>query len=181
MTPTAYWWPPQFQPIRTGKTDPDTRYFNGSVIVCGYFVSTVWWKYSLFLRFSPWREPRPRHFSGYPFGASRKRTSTIFYNTAFQYIISACNLHGKAFNSPFARPMRRRCLHLCGKADRRDSIRAKVLGGRGVGFGEGATFLKKGSPLPPQASFPFFPRACSRKQRINIVFTDGYPCFLALL
>ena len=88
----------------------------GSVIVCGRFISTVWWKYSLFLRFSPWRELRPRHFTGYPFGASRKKASTIFYNTAFQYIISACNLHGKASNSPFARPMRRRYLHLCGKA-----------------------------------------------------------------
>ena len=50
----------------------------------------------------------------------------------------------------------------------------------GRGRGEGASFLKKGSPLPPQASFPFFPRACSRKQRINIFFTDGYPCFFGL-
>ena len=40
------------------------------------------WKYSLFLRFSPWRDPRLRHFSGYPFGTSRKKASTIFYNTA---------------------------------------------------------------------------------------------------
>ncbi|WP_308771369.1 hypothetical protein [uncultured Bilophila sp.] len=39
-------------------------------------------KYSVFLMFSPWREPRPRHFLGYPFGASRKKASTIFYNTA---------------------------------------------------------------------------------------------------
>ena len=31
-----------------------------------------------FLRFSPWREPRPRHFSGYPFGSSRKKASAIF-------------------------------------------------------------------------------------------------------
>ena len=30
-------------------------------------------KYSLFIRFSPWRAPRPRHFAGYPFGASRKK------------------------------------------------------------------------------------------------------------
>ena len=47
------------------------------------FHPTVWWKYSLFLRFSPWRDPRPRYFSGYPFGASRKKASTFFYNTAF--------------------------------------------------------------------------------------------------
>ena len=31
-----------------------------------------------FLRFSPWRDPRPRHFSGYPFGVSRKKASAIF-------------------------------------------------------------------------------------------------------
>ena len=37
---------------------------------------------SLFIRFSPWREPRIRHFVGYPFGASRKKASAIFYNTA---------------------------------------------------------------------------------------------------
>ena len=36
-----------------------------------------------FFRFSPWQAPRPRHFAGYPFGASRKKASTIFYNTAF--------------------------------------------------------------------------------------------------
>ena len=54
----------------------------GSVIACGCSISTVRWKYSLFLLFSPWRDPRLRHFAGYPFGASRKKTSTIFYNTA---------------------------------------------------------------------------------------------------
>ena len=37
----------------------------------------------LFLRFSPWRAPLPRHFSDYPFGISRKKASAIFYNTAF--------------------------------------------------------------------------------------------------
>ena len=36
-----------------------------------------------FLRFSPWRDPRPRHFSGYPFGVSRKKASAIFYDTAY--------------------------------------------------------------------------------------------------
>ena len=35
-----------------------------------------------FFRFSPWQAPRPRHFAGYPFGASRKKASAIFYNTA---------------------------------------------------------------------------------------------------
>ena len=56
--------------------------FKGSVIVCGCFITTVLWKYSLFLRFSPWRDSRLRPFSGYPFGTSRKKASTIFYNTA---------------------------------------------------------------------------------------------------
>ena len=45
----------------------------GSVIACGCSISTVRSKYSLFLLFSPWRDPRLRHFSGYPFGASRKK------------------------------------------------------------------------------------------------------------
>ncbi|WP_308771603.1 hypothetical protein [uncultured Bilophila sp.] len=35
-----------------------------------------------FFRFSPWRDPRPRHFAGYPFGASGKKASAIFYTTA---------------------------------------------------------------------------------------------------
>ena len=38
---------------------------------------------AVFSGFPPWREPRLRHFAGYPFGASRKKTSTIFYGTAF--------------------------------------------------------------------------------------------------
>ena len=38
-------------------------------------------KIQLFFQFSPWREPRLRHFAGYPFGASRKKASTIFYNS----------------------------------------------------------------------------------------------------
>ena len=36
-----------------------------------------------FFQFSPRRDPRLRYFSGYPFGVSRKKASTIFYNTAF--------------------------------------------------------------------------------------------------
>ena len=39
-----------------------------------------------FFKFSPWRAPRLRHFSGYPFGVSRKKASTIFYNTAKNFI-----------------------------------------------------------------------------------------------
>ena len=31
-----------------------------------------------FFPFSPWRDIRLRHFPGYPFGASRKKASTIF-------------------------------------------------------------------------------------------------------
>ena len=56
--------------------------FKGSVMACGCFISTVLWKYSFFLRFSLWRDSRLRPFSGYPFGTSRKKASTIFYNTA---------------------------------------------------------------------------------------------------
>ncbi len=36
-----------------------------------------------FFQFSPWRDPRLRHFSGYPFEVSRKKASAIFYNTAY--------------------------------------------------------------------------------------------------
>ena len=43
------------------------------------------WKYSLFIQFSPWRELRIRPFSGYPFGSSRKKASTIFYNPALKF------------------------------------------------------------------------------------------------
>ena len=45
----------------------------GSVMACGWFISTARWTYSLFLQFSPWRNPRLTHFAGYPFGASRKK------------------------------------------------------------------------------------------------------------
>ena len=56
------------------KHEPVHSYFLRALfIVCGCFISTVRWKYSLFLRFSPWRDPRLRHFSGYPFGTSRKK------------------------------------------------------------------------------------------------------------
>ena len=42
------------------------------------FHPTVWWKYSLFLQFSPWRNLWLRHFAGYSFETSRKKASTIF-------------------------------------------------------------------------------------------------------
>ena len=52
---------------------------------CGCFISTVRWKIQPFFQFSPWRDPRLRHFSGYPFEISRNQTPTIFYNTAYWY------------------------------------------------------------------------------------------------
>ena len=42
----------------------DMVVFIGSVIVCGCFISTVRWKYSLFLWFFPWRDLRLRYFIG---------------------------------------------------------------------------------------------------------------------
>ena len=50
--------------------------------MCGYFTSTTWWKYSLFIQFPRCRNPSLRHFLGYSFRASRKKVSTIFYSTA---------------------------------------------------------------------------------------------------
>ena len=41
-------------------------------------------KIELFFQFFPWRDPRPRHFSSDPCGTSRKKASTIFYNTALK-------------------------------------------------------------------------------------------------
>ena len=73
----------EFQGIKHQPFPMAQPFIKGSVIAYGCFISTVRWKYSLFLRFSPWLEPPIRHFSGYPFGASRKKASTIFYNTAF--------------------------------------------------------------------------------------------------
>ena len=64
------------------KTYFEFHIVKGSVIVCGCFISTERWKIQPFFQFSPWRDPRLRHLSGYPFGTSRKKASTIFYNTA---------------------------------------------------------------------------------------------------
>ena len=58
-------------------------FLKGSATVCGCFISTVRWKYSLFLRFSSWRNTGLRHFVGYSLGTSRKKASAIFYDTAF--------------------------------------------------------------------------------------------------
>ena len=49
--------------------------------------------YSLFLQFSPWRNPRLRHFAGYSSGTSRKKASTVSYGTA-QKIIEKVNASG---------------------------------------------------------------------------------------
>ena len=38
-----------------------------------FLISTVRWKMQPFFRFSPWWELGLRHFSGYPFGTSRKK------------------------------------------------------------------------------------------------------------
>ena len=110
---------------------------KGPVLVCGCFISTVRWKDSLFLRFSPWgeprikhfvsqrrtrrrsvrREPRIRHFLGYPFGASRKKASTIFYNTAKgkTAVTSSCREADKT-------PHHTACRKNRGKALRRQAI-----------------------------------------------------------
>ena len=54
---------------------------NGPVIVYGCFISTVRWKYSLFLRFSSWRNTGLRHFVGYPCGTSRKKHQPFSINS----------------------------------------------------------------------------------------------------
>ena len=59
--------------------------WNGPVIIlCGCFISTACWKYGFFIRFFHWRNPRLTYFVGYPFGTSKRKVSTISYDTAFQ-------------------------------------------------------------------------------------------------
>ena len=70
--------------------------FKGSVMAYGCFISTVRRTIRPFFQFSPWRDPRLRHFAGYPFRASRKKhqpfsttqpfqkTSTSSYDTAIK-------------------------------------------------------------------------------------------------
>ena len=56
-------------------------------------------KYSLFLRFSSWRNTGLRHFVGYPCGTSRKKASTIFYNTAFKNMFPAHGIYPRPFGA----------------------------------------------------------------------------------
>lgn len=58
-------------------------------------ISIVRWNIQPFFRFSPWRELRLRHFSGHPFGTSRKKASTIFYDTAFCFMLFKRLCHKK--------------------------------------------------------------------------------------
>ena len=77
------------------------------------------------------------------------RPSPVFPTKKWRLIL-AMSLEG---NSPDTDAIYRFSLYPHGKADRRDSIRPKVLGGRGMGFGEGeGTFLQKGALSPPNPS-----------------------------
>ena len=58
---------------------------NGSVIVCGCFISTVRWKIQPFFQFSPCRDPLLSIFSVIYLDFQEK-TSTIFYNTALEIL-----------------------------------------------------------------------------------------------
>ena len=65
-------------PLPCGGDETATFYDSvvfsvGSVIVCGFFISTARWKYSLFLLLSHRRNPRLRHFAGCSFGTSRNK------------------------------------------------------------------------------------------------------------
>ena len=73
------------------------------IIACGCFISTVRWKIQPFFQFSPWRNPRLRHFSGYPFGTSRKKTSIFFYNTAI-LLVTPLEFRKSAGHFLMARP-----------------------------------------------------------------------------
>ena len=61
------------------------------------------WKIQPFFQFSPWRDPRLKHLSGYPFGTSRKKTSTIFYNTAI-LLVTHLEFRESASHFLMARP-----------------------------------------------------------------------------
>ena len=70
------------------------------------------WKYSFFLRFSPWRESRIRHVVGYPFGTSRKKhqpfsiTQPKEKNLYFHHTMKMKQSHSMAApkKKPFPRP-----------------------------------------------------------------------------
>ncbi|WP_423774729.1 hypothetical protein, partial [Bilophila wadsworthia] len=67
------------------------------------------------------------------------RPSPVFPTKKWRLIL-AMSLEG---NAPDTDAIYRFSLYPHGKADRRDSIRPKVLGGRGVGFGEGGGKLSE--------------------------------------
>ncbi len=90
-SPNFYDRAPQFFRIREGKSGPSARsrfhtgFLQGAQSFCRVMLFLLALlefvvvsspqcgeKYSLFLRFSPWRIPRLRRFSGYSFGISRK-------------------------------------------------------------------------------------------------------------
>ena len=58
-------------------------FWEGPVIACGCFIPIVWQKYRCFLHFFRRWAQCLGPFIGYSFGISRKKTSTIFYDTAF--------------------------------------------------------------------------------------------------
>ena len=71
-------------------------------------------KIELFFQFSPWRDAQLRPFSGYPFGASRKKASAIFYNTAKNktatysdrafFFRAVCRTWGPVLHAPLEAP-----------------------------------------------------------------------------
>ena len=61
--------------------------FIGSIIACGCFISTERWKIQPFFQFSPWRDPRLRHLSGYPFGTSRKKHQLFSITQPFYWLL----------------------------------------------------------------------------------------------
>ena len=73
--------PSPFVEVFTGVGRGRGLFAKGTVRY-GCFIYTVCWKYSLFIRFSPWRNQWLRQFAGCSFGTSRKKASTVFYGTA---------------------------------------------------------------------------------------------------
>ena len=114
------------------------------VIVCGCFISTVRWKIQPFFQFSPWRDPRLRHFSGYPFGTSRKK----------QQPFSITRSRKNIYRSP--------SIFTYAPSSQQGFDKVKSFRWRGVGFGEGRgpLFQKGASPLP-NLQFPSFPTPSS--------------------
>ena len=77
------------------------------------------WNIQPLFPFSPWREPRPRHFAGYPFGVSRKKASTVFYNTAFSKM---CQTKGIQYKDTRATIPEKSPEHYCRLAVRRQNV-----------------------------------------------------------